>query len=290
MHNILDMIAIEDKMLDCTSCKTDEKAVARCSDCAHFLCPSCVSAHEHMRCFESHLVVKFDEIRNIYRANLSRLQQVLSNGNDDLNPKSPSTTSPLSSSSKSSASSLSSKLNEDLIIHNFNPQSKLFLDCGVPIHKPLFCKQHTKECLKFFCNTCQIPICSDCVVSTHQQPMHSYERIADAETRNLEEIDAYLKKIKDAIIFCQGDFQTLDQYLAELQDQLESSKSLIEETYQTYKVVLERRKNEILKELEEKHSSKELGIMDLHNSVDMSINQLNDVIKFSERITRNGNT
>ena len=30
------------------------------------------------------------------------------------------------------------------------------IDRGVPIHKPLFCKVHKKESLKFFCNTCQV--------------------------------------------------------------------------------------------------------------------------------------
>lgn len=212
MHNILDMIAIEEKMLDCTSCKTDSKSVARCSDCAQFLCPNCVSAHQYMRCFENHSVVKFDDIKNIYRTNLNRFSQ-----------ESSSSTSPGSSKSSSSCSS---------------EQNQMLIDCGVPIHKPLFCKQHTKESLKFFCNTCQTPICSDCVVSSHQSPMHTYERILDAESRNLEELDAYMKKAKENISFCQSEFQTLDQYLADLQEQLENSKGAIEETYQTYKVDL----------------------------------------------------
>lgn len=56
LHNMLDMAAIEEMILACTSCKTKEKAVARCADCAHFLCPNCVSAHQYMRCFENHRV------------------------------------------------------------------------------------------------------------------------------------------------------------------------------------------------------------------------------------------
>lgn len=56
MVNALDMSAIEQKQIVCTSCKAKEKAVARCMDCANFLCPNCVTAHQYMRCFENHKV------------------------------------------------------------------------------------------------------------------------------------------------------------------------------------------------------------------------------------------
>ena len=57
MVNILDMAAMNDPQIVCTSCKAKEKAVARCNDCASFLCPNCVTAHQYMRCFENHKVM-----------------------------------------------------------------------------------------------------------------------------------------------------------------------------------------------------------------------------------------
>lgn len=54
--NSLDMKGIQGCNMTCTSCKAKEKAVARCSDCANFLCPNCVTAHQFMRCFENHKV------------------------------------------------------------------------------------------------------------------------------------------------------------------------------------------------------------------------------------------
>ncbi len=56
MVNILDLSAMDDQLIVCTSCKAKEKAVARCNDCASFLCPNCVTAHQYMRCFENHKV------------------------------------------------------------------------------------------------------------------------------------------------------------------------------------------------------------------------------------------
>lgn len=63
LTNILDMSAIESMAVLCTSCKAKESAVARCSDCANFLCPNCNTAHQFMRCFESHKVVAFEDLK-----------------------------------------------------------------------------------------------------------------------------------------------------------------------------------------------------------------------------------
>ena len=63
LTNILDMSAIENMAVLCTSCKAKESAVARCSDCANFLCPNCNTAHQFMRCFEHHKVVAFEDLK-----------------------------------------------------------------------------------------------------------------------------------------------------------------------------------------------------------------------------------
>lgn len=206
MQNQLDMIDIERMILDCTSCKTEEKAVARCADCAQFLCPNCVSAHQYMRCFENHKVVKFEEIKQIYKQNLI-------------------------------------KLSENCVDNETTSSINIQIDCGVPIHKPLFCKSHSNESLKFFCNTCQVAICSDCVATYHPSQSHTYERITDSESfKHVEDLDLMMRKAKDNISYCQAEFQTLDQYLGELQEQLDLGRGLINETYQSYKVLLEKKR------------------------------------------------
>ena len=55
--NMMEILAIKDKKVVCTSCKSQQTAVARCCDCANFLCPICVNAHQYMRCFENHKVI-----------------------------------------------------------------------------------------------------------------------------------------------------------------------------------------------------------------------------------------
>jgi hypothetical protein len=131
------------------------------------------------------------------------------------------------------------------------------------------------------------------VTTFHSAPLHSYERITDnteSALRHVEELDSLVRKAKDNICFCTGEYQTLDSYLSEIQEQMEQSRGLINETFQSYKSLLETKKDELLKELEEKHSNKELLIMDTHHNIDNSIVKLNEAVKFTERILRNGNS
>ena len=54
--NAMEVADIRALRMQCTSCKADERAVARCSNCASFLCSNCVTAHKYMRLFENHKV------------------------------------------------------------------------------------------------------------------------------------------------------------------------------------------------------------------------------------------
>ena len=63
--NLMEMEAICAMQVICTSCKSVENAVARCSDCSNFLCPNCVTAHNYMRCFEKHKVTQSSIFFNI---------------------------------------------------------------------------------------------------------------------------------------------------------------------------------------------------------------------------------
>ena len=62
-HNLICIVVGDKTLVNCTGCKSrDTSAVARCFDCANFLCPNCVTAHKFMHCFEGHRVKSLEEI------------------------------------------------------------------------------------------------------------------------------------------------------------------------------------------------------------------------------------
>ncbi|XP_053984599.1 brain tumor protein-like [Hylaeus volcanicus] len=71
----------------CTGCKsTESDAVARCFDCANFLCPNCVMAHQFMHCFEGHRVLnlsdsKLETLTNSGATEIGKNTLVMNGGN-----------------------------------------------------------------------------------------------------------------------------------------------------------------------------------------------------------------
>ncbi|KFM56989.1 Brain tumor protein, partial [Stegodyphus mimosarum] len=227
--NRIDLKAMEKTQIVCTSCKAKETAVARCTECATFLCPNCVTAHQFMRCFESHTVLSFDEMKG--------------DG-----------------------------------------------DSFTTIHKPVTCNSHPDEVMKYYCHTCHVPICNECMILDHKQPEHCYEKAVDAEQKQREELRNLISESESKVQFCEEAASVLDTHLSDLQMQYDNARSYIEETFQSYKAILERQQEQLLKELDSIHSSQELQIMETFHNVEKTIEKIDDACKFAERLLSCGNT
>lgn len=67
---------------------------------------------------------------------------------------------------------------------------------------------------------------------------------------------------KSRIADCERTSFQLENALSELQVQHDQAKDLIVETFQSYKAILEKRRDNALEELEKLHSERELEVMD----------------------------
>lgn len=224
--NMMEMAEIRTQQVRCTSCKAEEKAVARCSNCSSFLCGSCVTAHNYMLCFEKHKVESFEDL-----------------------------------------------CKED----------------SPGIHKPMFCNLHPAESLKYFCSSCEVPVCTECVVSFHKIPEHQLENIVESDRKHAEELDEIMRDTKSKINTCEDASGRLENLLSDLQQQHDNARDLIKESFQSYKAMLEKCKDEMLEQLETVHSSTELEIMDLYHNIEKAVEQIEDGCKFTERVLKNGN-
>ena len=60
--------------------------------------------------------------------------------------------------------------------------------------KPSFCKKHSGETLKLFCQTCQKTICRDCTIIDHRD--HKYAFVAEVIEKEKKAVQAILNKTK----------------------------------------------------------------------------------------------
>lgn len=108
-----------------------------------------------------------------------------------------------------------------------------------------------------------MPICNECLLLEHKAPEHQYERITDAVKRQKEELIDLMADCKARMSECnQATFHS-ENTLNELQMQRDQAKDLILETYQSYKALLEKFRDNALQQLIELHSERELEAMDI---------------------------
>ncbi|XP_070547912.1 tripartite motif-containing protein 2-like [Ptychodera flava] len=59
-----------------------------------------------------------------------------------------------------------------------------------------YCSVHNQNELKFYCETCQVPVCSDCTIVKHRIPEHLHRDLKDAADEYLTELKAAVDKLK----------------------------------------------------------------------------------------------
>jgi len=81
-----------------------------------------------------------------------------------------------------------------------------------------------------------------------------------------------------------GEVSGLSNTLGDLQEGRDNTRSLVEETYQSYRAVLEQSKNAALMELEERHNQRELAIMEKLEHYDITESCLEQAMSYTEQL------
>lgn len=159
----------------------------------------------------------------------------------------------------------------------------------VAIHKPLYCKTHTNENLKYFCFNCQVPICNECLTHDHKGNEHHYEIISDAEKRMRKEVEGLMMEVRTKFKYCEKTTSTLHTSLQELQQQHDTARDQINDTYQTFKNILDKCRDNAVAELEKLHSDRELKIMELSHNVEESAERIEYACQFARSVLEHAN-
>jgi len=76
----------------------------------------------------------------------------------------------------------------------------------------------------------------------HKPPDHACDRIADIEAKQVDELNSIMSETRQKINACETASVNLESVLSDLQQQRDTAHDLILETFQSYKVVLEKKK------------------------------------------------
>lgn len=160
---------------------------------------------------------------------------------------------------------------------------------SVTIHKPLYCSVHATEILKYFCYSCETPVCNECLIVDHKGTEHRYEIISEAEKHMRTEVEKILQDTRSKVDHCDAENAKLESALQELQQQHDSARDSIKETYDIITSVIENRKDQAMSELKALHKEREIKIMEQFHSVEKAVDQMEYCAGFTRKLLDNGN-
>ena len=228
VSNILEANVIDGASLHCTGCKSkDTNAVARCYDCANFLCANCVMAHQFMHCFEGHRVTTLTE---------------LASSKDD-----------------------------------------------VKAEKPISCNKHKSELLRYFCKTCDIPICKECTVFEHAKG-HEYDYLTEVAAAEVDSLNQLVEQAKVKANDLRGMSKSLEHSTNRLQIQYHKAENEIIDTYNFYRSMLEERKQDSMKELDTAFNAKQAALSTLAQRMQDAIERLYQGCEFIDKLLKHASS
>ncbi|XP_077985391.1 E3 ubiquitin-protein ligase TRIM45-like [Glandiceps talaboti] len=62
---------------------------------------------------------------------------------------------------------------------------------------PGHCTRHRKHEMEFFCDTCQVPVCTECMISEHKVPKHAYRDLKDAAGEYRGQLEQTVHTLKE---------------------------------------------------------------------------------------------
>ncbi|XP_031618749.1 brain tumor protein [Contarinia nasturtii] len=317
----------------CTGCKSKQSdAVAKCIECANYLCANCVTAHQFMHCFEGHSVFRINEtngqpntlskLMNTFETNrlsvnlkddqtiVSKLSMTTSNGSSsgvssitDRSVIAPPQGSTMPASTPSSSSSSSSMnvngLDNSMAITTttastavlsgsansiIGNNNKLTNGNGSTYH----CLRHKNELIKFYCRTCNVSVCKDCMINEHPAGLHECEHINEVTPKQVENLLQIVNEVRSKAADMRAIIKSAENISARIQGQYTKAQNEITDTYQFYRSMLDERKTELLKELENVYNAKNLS----HTvSTSKSQDQVEKILRdcdLVERFAKNG--
>ncbi len=155
----------------------------------------------------------------------------------------------------------------------------------VKMEKPVHCGKHRTELLRFFCKTCNVPICKECTMMEHSKG-HEYDYLAEIGGREVDNLLQLAEQAKVKANDLRGTSKSLEHSSNRLQIHYHKAQNEVNETYNFYRSMLEERKQDALKELDSAYNAKQLQISATAQRMQESIERLYQGCEFIDKVTK----
>ena len=153
------------------------------------------------------------------------------------------------------------------------------------MEKLVSCTKHKSEALRFFCKTCDVPICKECTMMEHSHG-HEYDYLNEASIREVASLQQLAEQSRVKASDLRGSSKNIEHSSNRLQIQYQTAQNEIHETYKFYVSMLEERKQESLKELDAAFNAKQVHLSTVAQKMQESIEKLYQGCDFIDKLVK----
>ena len=115
--------------------------------------------------------------------------------------------------------------------------------------QPVHCELHRDETLKFFCETCSVPLCRDCIILKHNG--HKYERMEAVAEKQKVELTVIVKDLENDMAELDSAMTQGGKMSQQIQTKQKSIEEKIRSTFKNLHEALNGREEELLRKITE---------------------------------------
>ena len=149
------------------------------------------------------------------------------------------------------------------------------------------CSQHPKELLQVYCVNCEVVVCRDCALYSHQN--HQFKPAERATVEIKQRLSSSSTSLKEKSKIFQSHTETIakvEQHVTTYPDQLKAS---IISTFDELSRALHQRKQTLLNEVDAKYNSFSKVLWAEKNTVEMTVCSLQAGIRFADELKEDSN-
>lgn len=166
--------------------------------------------------------------------------------------------------------------------HEVTPLQELNLETFQPKHPPQYCIQHANELLKLYCKSCNVLVCCNCIVATHQG--HTFASI-NKETRS--EVEQVLKDMSRNAQTILAEFNKNLKFVNEVEKVTTAHtiklKAEINAVFDRHVTTLEQHRAKLLEEADTKCNASLKEVWSQKEYVERIVQDIGSTLRFTER-------
>ncbi|XP_002730807.2 uncharacterized protein LOC100376608 [Saccoglossus kowalevskii] len=148
------------------------------------------------------------------------------------------------------------------------------------------CSKHDTETLRFFCETCEVPICRDCILIEHKDHTHTYLKDEVTKYKNL--IENLMRDVKVKVSSFQDAVDDVEEVEANLIANKGQTEYIIQKTVESVVEALKKQEKELVVKLERICMSRLKQLAAHKDSLKSSLENLTDGFDFTEKALEHG--